>query len=180
MIKQIVKIGFPVIIIAMVVIVVLKAKNNTNNHIASKPALELPNVKLSVVGGDSLSLNKKIENNQYTILSFLSVECRHCEFQAMDIKAKHDLFAPWNHIIIIESHDSLASFINRIGFDRQANYKLTTAKPRTIDQFNIRGMPTTLLCNSSGKILKEIPGELKAEKIVHSIEKCLKNESGKH
>jgi thioredoxin-related protein len=173
MIKQIVKIGTPGIIIFLIILVILKAEKNKNEE--RKPNRELPDVKLSIIGGDSLSLKKSIQDNQHTVISFLSVECRHCEFQAMDIKAKESLFTPWNHIIVIESHDSAALFINRIGFSNQANYKLTTAKPRTIHQFNIRGMPSTLLCNSTGKILKEIPGELKVEKTVHSIEKCLKN-----
>jgi len=178
MIKQIVKIGTPGIIIFLIILVILKAENNKNEQ--REPNRELPNVKLSIIGGDSLSLKKSIQDNQHTVIPFLSVKCRHCEFQAMDIKAKEDLFAPWNHIIIIESHDSIASFIDRIGFSTQGNYKLTTAKPRTIHKFNIRGMPSTLLCNSSGKILKEITGELKVEKTVHSIEKCLRNESEKH
>lgn len=142
-------------------------------RISAEKEVVLPNIILKGINTSDIDLRNELEYKKPIILSFLSVECSHCKFQAEDIYNNSDLYRNVNHIVVIEMHDSLDLFLFKTKLEKGKGYKLTSAHFELVDLFDIKGFPSTLIFDSNGVLIKEIAGEMKVEKLTQKIEKCL-------
>jgi thioredoxin-related protein len=170
MIRKVLRFVIPFVVLVFIVFLFIKNENNT---IKECSGFYLPEVNVFLIGKDSLLLSGEI-NRKPLVISFLSTDCIYCKYQALDINNNSHLYSQWNHIVLIEYHDSLSSFIKQTELDGNSDFKLTTAGNTVIDQFKISGFPATMVFSPDGEFLKEIPGELKVEKVINEIEECLK------
>ncbi len=168
MLKRVVIILFAFVFITLMTIIIVK----DNKSISDKTDVLLPDVTLNGINSSDVVLKKELELKKPIVLSFLSVECSHCKFQAMDIYNNSDLYKNVNHIVIVENHDSLNVFLEKTNLHKGDGYKLTYAGFETIDGFNIKGFPSTLIF-AEGVLLEEISGEMKVEKLNLKIRECL-------
>ncbi|MBI9055142.1 MAG: hypothetical protein JEY96_15070 [Bacteroidales bacterium] len=167
--KRILPLLFGVVFLFLVSIIIVKINNDTS----IKEDVFLPRVSLKGINTSNVILEKELDYNKPIVLSFISVECNHCKFQAQDIFEHSNLYKNVNHIVVVEQHDSLETFLAKTKLKMGEGYKLTSVGYEIVDKFNIKGFPSTLVFDSNGIFLREFVGEMKVEKLNLKIRMCL-------
>lgn len=143
----------------------LKISNSYNPVPEVIPSYEFISTDGILVSTDALSADN-------IIIVFFSKDCMFCEHQGKDFARNSTLFRNSKILFItIESIESAIEYNSAHKLDTIPNYYClyddTAMSPNV---FGVNSMPTTILYDREGKLIKSFSGEVNANKIYKTIQ----------
>ena len=135
---------------------------DTNKKIFKEKTISiLPNIQLTNFLEEKVYL-KDINKNKLLLINFWATWCSPCLKEMPDLKNLSNELTPFDIKIIYLNQDNfknlnkISAFLEKIKIEKNnvfIDHKMELAK-----KFKLRGLPTTLVVNKSGKILWRVEG----------------------
>jgi thioredoxin-related protein len=128
----------------------------------------LPLIDVFVTTGDTVRMNALQGRN---VLIFFTPDCDHCQREAADIHNHLDLFKDYTlYFVASQSLEVVRDFAVKYGIDNKPNIVLARAEIiPVVTQLKPTSMPTILIYDERGFLVKRFDGETKVEDIAEFL-----------
>jgi peroxiredoxin len=160
-----------IIFIFVVLILSLSAFSlfQKNQHVEQKKGVyqSIPVFHLSDITGNSIT-ESSLRKNKSTLFLFFDPDCGNCEEEFLQIKVKRDLLPDCNMVFVSTlPEDVILNFLKKIDFQSDKNmYFLCDSKAKLSKMMDVKGLPSVLIYNKTGKLIKNYTGQVKIETLI--------------
>ncbi|MDR1369294.1 MAG: thioredoxin fold domain-containing protein [Dysgonamonadaceae bacterium] len=141
---------------------IVQKNQKTKDVYRSIPEFQLSDLKGNNFTNDSLQVDKS------TLFLFFDPDCESCEEEFEQIKINRDFLLDYNMIFVSTLPESvILNFLKRIDFQPNENmFFLCDKKAELSGKMNVRGIPSALIYNKNGKLIKNYTGLVKIETLI--------------
>ena len=140
----------------------VRQNQQTKEAYHSIPSFQLPDLQGNIIS------NKSLQTNKSTLFLFFDPECGNCEEEFLQIKKHQDFLLDCQMVFISTlPEDLILNFLERIDFQPTANmFVLCDKEAKLLKTMNVKGVPSTLIYDKNGKLIKNYAGQVKVETLI--------------
>jgi peroxiredoxin len=148
-----------------------QSASNGSNAVPEKE--KLPDFTLKTLAGETINL-RSLEGQKVVVVNFWATWCGPCRHEIPDF---NDIYSRYRdrgvEMLGISVDSSPATDVPPFLRAVPINYPVLAGSPELTYNYGIRGLPTTIIIDRSGRIAKRIVGMTKAETLEAELEKLL-------
>jgi peroxiredoxin len=139
-------------------------KENSGKALAVDSTRILPRINIITVGGDSVNISTL---KGPLILILFTPDCDHCQREAADISNNSKVFEGYTlYFVAAQTEDILQEFALKYNLSDKSNVVFAQGPiVPVIKTWKPTSMPTILIYNEDGLLVKRFDGETKVEEI---------------
>ncbi len=141
--------------------------------------LELPEMKLNEIDGDSIALTPTDTRNKILIINYFNTHCDFCLHEIKDFREHVHLF-PKTQIMLISAQeaDTLRQFRKSSSLDSISHMKVYQCKyMKFTEHFGDVVPPTTFVYDSNRRLIKKYKGQIRASVVANDIKNYYKKQN---
>jgi peroxiredoxin len=143
-----------------------------SNHAVSESE-KLPDFTLATLTGDTINL-RQLEGKKVVVVNFWATWCGPCRHEIPDFNSVYARYRDRGVEILGISVDQspateVPAFLKKIPID----YPVLLGSPELTYRYGVRGLPTTIFVDRSGRVARRIVGMTSASILESEIEKLL-------
>jgi peroxiredoxin len=140
----------------------IQKKDIQKAAIQTIPAFSLPDVN-----GQQFT-ERSLQKHTPTLFLFFDPECENCKEEFKQINIYRDSFPDCQMVFVSTLPENMIlDFLERIDFQPSANmFFLRDIKAELMQTIDVKGVPSALIYDKNGKLIKNYAGQVKIETLI--------------